>query len=33
MSDEFMVALEPNQDHAYTLLKELEENSSTDKAA
>ena len=28
-----MVALEPNQGHAYTLLKELEENSSTDKAA
>ena len=33
MSDEFMVALEPNQDHAYALLKELEENNSTDKAA
>ena len=28
-----MVALEPNEGHAYTLLKELEENSSTDKAA
>jgi hypothetical protein len=33
MSEEFMVVLEPNQGHAYTLLKELEENSSTDKAA
>ena len=33
MSEECMVALEPNQGHAYTLLKELEENSSTDKAA
>ena len=33
MSEEFMVALEPNQGHAYTLLKELEENSSTEKAA
>ena len=28
-----MVALEPNQGHAYALLKELEENNSTDKAA
>ena len=33
MIEEFMVALEPNQGHAYVLLKELEENSSTDKAA
>ena len=33
MSEEFMVALEPNQCHAYALLKELEENNSTDKAA
>ena len=33
MSDEFMVALEPNQGHAYALLKEIEENNSTDKAA
>ena len=33
MSDEFMVALEPNQGHAYALLKELEENNSTNKAA
>ena len=33
MSEEFMVALEPNQSHAYALLKELEENNSTDKAA
>ena len=34
MSEEFMVALEPNQGHAYALLKELEENNnSTDKAA
>jgi hypothetical protein len=32
MSDEFMVALEPNQGHAYALLIELE-NNSTDKAA
>jgi hypothetical protein len=28
-----MVALEPNQGHAYALLKEIEENNSTDKAA
>ena len=33
MSEEFLVALEPNQGHAYDLLKELEENNSTDKAA
>ena len=33
MSDEFMVALESNQGHAYALLKEIEENNSTDKAA
>lgn len=33
MSEEFMVALEPNQGHAYALLKDLEENNSIDKAA
>ena len=33
MSEEFMVALEPNQGHAYALLEELEENNSTNKAA
>ena len=33
MSDEFMVALEPNQGHAYDLLQELDENNYTDKAA
>ena len=33
MSDEFIVVLEPNGGHANTLLKELEENNSTDKAA
>ena len=33
MSEEFMVALEPNQGHAYALLKEIEENNSTEKAA
>ena len=33
MSEEFMVALEPNQGHAHALLKEFEENNSADKAA
>ena len=33
MSEEFMVALEPNQGHANALLKEIEENDSQDKAA